>query len=420
MTDTDTDTDTNTDAATNTNTDAATNTDTDTDPVTDTDTTDHSNTTETANTTTETRSTSGPTPETDADTLLVASLEESTGKTAITMALARLAQSRGEQVGYMKPKGTRLQSNVGKTLDEDPMLARELLDLDAEMHDLEPVVYSPTFIEQAIRSREDAGELQNRIVEAYEGLAADCDRMFVEGGGRYDVGGIVDLTDPDIAALLDASVLLVAPYETPGDIDDVLAAADAFGDRLVGVVFNNVTDAAYDQLETDVVPFLETSGVTVFGIVPSERSLSGVTVETLADELGGTLLVEDGADAYVERFAVGAMGADSALRYFRRTKDAAVITGGDRAEIQTAALEAPGVRCLILTGGHRPSGAVIGQAAEKGLPIISIQTDTLTTVERAEDIVRSGRTRDAATVDQMKTLLSDHAALDDLYESMST
>ncbi len=47
----------------------------------------------------------------------------------------------------MKPKGTRLQSNVGKTLDEDPMLAREILDLDAEMHQMEPVVYSPTFIE---------------------------------------------------------------------------------------------------------------------------------------------------------------------------------------------------------------------------------------------------------------------------------
>ncbi|ELY98984.1 DRTGG domain-containing protein [Natrialba chahannaoensis JCM 10990] len=410
MTDTTTDTDTDTD------TDATTDTETGTDADTDTDATNS----HTDNTATGTEPTSNPTPDSDADPLLVASLEESTGKTAITMALARLAQDRGDQVGYMKPKGTRLQSNVGKTLDEDPMLARELLELDAEMHDLEPIVYSPTFIEQAIRGREDADELRHRIVEAYEDLATDCDRMFVEGGGRYEVGGIVDLTDPDVAASLDASVLLVAPYETPGDIDDVLAGVDAFGDRLAGVVFNNVADAAYDQLETDVVPFLEGRGVNVFGIIPSEQSLAGVTVEALADELGGTLLVEDGVDAYVERFAVGAMGADSALRYFRRTKDAAVITGGDRAEIQTAALEAPGVRCLILTGGHRPSGAVIGQAAEKELPIISVQTDTLTTVERAEDVVRSGRTRDVATVEQMETLLADHAALDELYESMST
>ncbi len=352
----------------------------------------------------------------DSETLLVSSLEESTGKTAIALALARLAADEGDSVGYMKPKGTRLQSNVGKTLDEDPLLARELLELEAEMHDLEPVVYSPTFVEQAIRGREDRVELRERVREAFETLAADRDRMFVEGGGRYDVGGIVDLADPDVAALLDARVLLVAPYEIPADVDDVVAAADRFGDRLAGVVFNDVSDAAYDGLETDVVPFLEGRGIPVHGVLPSERELSGVTVAELADELGAETLVETGGEGYVERFTVGAMGADSALRHFRRTKDAAVITGGDRAEIHTAALEAPGVRCLILTGGHRPSGAIVGQAREKGVPILSVRTDTLTTVERAEDVVRSGRTHTADTVDRMQRLLSDHADVDSILE----
>jgi len=358
-----------------------------------------------------TDSTSGDTP---VETLLVSSLEESTGKTAITLALARLARDEGDSVGYMKPKGTRLQSNVGKTLDEDPLLARELLEFEAEMHDLEPVVYSPTFIEQAIRGREDPDELRDRVREAFETLAADRDRLFVEGGGRYDVGGIVDLADPDIADLLDARVLLVAPYEIPADVDDVIAAADRFGDRLAGVVFNDVSDAAYDGLETDVVPFLEGRGIPVHGVLPSERELSGVTIAELADELGASVLVDNGQDGYVERFTVGAMGSDSALRHFRRTRDAAVITGGDRADIHTAALEAPGVRCLILTGGHRPSSAIVGQASEKGVPILAVQTDTLTTVERAEDVVRSGRTRDADTVDRMQRLLSDHAAVDSI------
>jgi len=219
-----------------------------------------------------TDSTSGDTP---VETLLVSSLEESTGKTAITLALARLARDEGDSVGYMKPKGTRLQSNVGKTLDEDPLLARELLEFEAEMHDLEPVVYSPTFIEQAIRGREDPDELRDRVREAFETLAADRDRLFVEGGGRYDVGGIVDLADPDIADLLDARVLLVAPYEIPADVDDVIAAADRFGDRLAGVVFNDVSDAAYDGLETDVVPFLEGRGIPVHGVLPERTGAVG-------------------------------------------------------------------------------------------------------------------------------------------------
>jgi BioD-like phosphotransacetylase family protein len=347
-------------------------------------------------------------------TTLVTSIEESTGKTAITLALAQLAREGGETVSYMKPKGTRLQSNVGKTMDDDPMLARELLDLDAEMHQMEPIVYSPTFVEQAIRGREDPAELRETVAEQFESTAADADHVFVEGGGSLTTGGIVDLTDAEIADLFDARVVLVATYEQPSDADDVIAAADRLDDRLDGVVFNLVADADYDDLETNIVPFLEGREIAVHGVLPRDRSLAGVTVGELADELAADVVTDVPTDEYVERFSVGAMGADEALRHFRRTKDAAVITGGDRADIHTAALEALGVKCLILTGGHRPSGTVVGKAADKGVPILLVQTDTLTTVDRAEEVVRSGRTRDAETVATMRSLLADHADVDSL------
>ena len=129
------------------------------------------------------------------DTLLVTSTEEGIGKTAITIALAKAAQEADADVGYMKPKGTRLQSAVGKTRDEDPMLARELLGLDAEMHEMEPIVYSPTFVKEAVRGREDPGELRERVAENFEALSADRDVMLVEGSDELETGGIVDLTD---------------------------------------------------------------------------------------------------------------------------------------------------------------------------------------------------------------------------------
>ncbi|UPV99752.1 phosphotransacetylase family protein [Halorussus gelatinilyticus] len=346
-------------------------------------------------------------------TILVTATEESTGKTAVALALAKIAAERGLSVGYMKPKGTRLQSNVGKTLDEDPMLARELLDLDAEMHDLEPVVYSPTFIEQAIRGREDPDELREQVRESFDSLAEGKDLMVIEGGGKLTTGGIVGLTDADVADLLDAEVLLLSKYSQAGDVDDVLAAAEDVRagdeDRLLGVLFNAVQEGNFDGLETEVVPFLEGRGIPVLGVVPREQELAGVTVDGLAEELSAEQLNSAPGDAFVERFLVGAMSGDSALRHLRRTKDAALITGGDRPDLQRVALEAPGVKCLILTGGYRPPGAVVGKAEEKGVPVLLVQSDTLTTVERAEDIVRSGRTRDAETVETMRNLLHDHA-----------
>jgi len=350
------------------------------------------------------------------NTLLITATEESTGKTAIALALATIANDRGQSVGYMKPKGTRLQSNVGKTLDEDPMLARELLDIDAEMHELEPVVYSPTFIDGAIRGQEDPDELRQQVKTQFDDLAADRETMIVEGGGSLSTGGIVGLTDGEIAELLDARVVLVTDYEQPGDIDGLLAAVDNLGENLAGVVFNRIADTAFEELDSDVIPFLESQDIEVFGAVPQDQELAGVTIEALADELGADTLTDVPTDAYVERFLVGAMGGDEALRYFRRARDAAVITGGDRSDIHTAALEASGVKCLILTGGHRPSSAVLGKAAEAGTPILQINTDSLTAVERAESVVRSGRTRDRQTVETMAGLLTERVDTDALLD----
>ena len=349
-------------------------------------------------------------------TVLVTATEEGTGKTGIALALAQLAREQGRTVGYMKPKGTRLKSVVGKTLDEDPMLARELLDLDAAMHELEPIVYSPTFIREALRGGEDSDQLRATVRENFDSLATNREFMAIEGGGQLSTGGVVDLTDPDVAELLDAQVLLVAGYRQPDDVDELLWAADRIGDHLAGVVFNSVADGVYDQLESEVVPFLEGRDIPVLGLLPRTRELAGVTVADFATELGADVLTDTPTDAYVERFSVGAMGADAALRHFRRTKDAVVITGGDRSDIHSVALEAPGIKCLCLTGGFRPSVTVIGKAEERGIPILSVQSDTLTAIERAEDVVHAGRTRDELTVERMRGLLVDHADVDGLLD----
>ncbi|MDG5778124.1 phosphotransacetylase family protein [Haloarculaceae archaeon H-GB2-1] len=349
--------------------------------------------------------------------ILVTSTEEGTGKTAIALALAKLASERGLDVGYMKPKGTRLQSAVGKTRDEDPMLARELLDIDDPMHELEPVVYSPTFVDGALRGQEDPDQLRDRIRTAFDGLAEGRDLMVIEGGGSMSTGGIVDLTDADVADLLDAEVLLVTRYEQPRDVDDVLAAAEQVGDRLAGVVFNAVADADVDAITTDVAPFLDGRGVPVLGVLPRVQEMAGVTVADLAESIGADVLTTGvDTDAFVERFTVGAMGSDSALRQFRRLRDAAMITGGDRANVQTAALEAPGIKCLVLTGGLQPPGAVLGRAESGDVPVLTVQTDTKTTIDRVEEVLRSGRTRTPESVAKMQSLLDDGVDLESLLD----
>jgi BioD-like phosphotransacetylase family protein len=214
-----------------------------------------------------------------------------------------------------------------------------------------------------------AGIAVEVVREAYDRLSEDADVMLLEGGKLW-TGSAVDLADKDVAALLDASVLLVAEFD---------------------------------------------KGVETIGVLSHDRELGGVTVEELRDSIGAELLTPDApTDRRVERFVVGAMGSKSALEQFRRTRDGAVITGGDRSDVQTTALEASGVSCLVLTGGYRPSQAVLGKAASRDVPVLLVRTDTRSTVDKVEDVIRSGRTQRRESVERMADLLRDNVDVDRL------
>jgi BioD-like phosphotransacetylase family protein len=84
---------------------------------------------------------------------------------------------------------------------------------------------------------------------------------------------------------------------------------------------------------------------------------------------------------------VGAMNVEGALKHFRAQANKAVITGGDRADIQLAALETP-TKVLILTGGLYPDSSVISAAQERNVPMMVVADDTMTVVNKMDSAVR--------------------------------
>ena len=106
--------------------------------------------------------------------------------------------------------------------------------------------------------------------------------------------------------------------------------------------------------------------------------------------------------ALVETFTVGAMTIEAALSRFRRQQNKAVITGGDRTDIQLAALETSTV-ALILTGNLQPSPLVVQQAEALGVPVLLVKDNTMETVNRIEQ--GYGKTR-LAEPQKLKAFLS--------------
>jgi BioD-like phosphotransacetylase family protein len=119
----------------------------------------------------------------------------------------------------------------------------------------------------------------------------------------------------------------------------------------------------------------------------------------------------------VENLMIGAMGPESALSHFRRRTNKAVITGGDRSDIQMAALQTS-TSVLVLTGNLRPAVSVIDQAEVRQVPIILVADDTMTTVDRAEHIFGHVRFKQQAKIQRFTELLDKRFDFQRLYEKL--
>lgn len=345
-------------------------------------------------------------------TLIVASTRPYAGKSGITIAVLAALGARGLRAGYFKPYGTMPVEVDGVLTDQDAAYIASLAPVRAPAVDVCPIVETPAFVEDVLRG--EVGVLDQRVREAFLSASREADCMLVEGMSDLSQARSVGIALCQLAEMLDASVLLVDKPERSNPPDAALWAADCLGERLLGVVFNAVSDSMRSLVAENMTRFLEANGVHVFGTLPHDALLSSVTVDEIVEHLGGTVLcAEERTGESVESFMVGAMGQDKALRFFRRKARKAVITGGDRSDVQLAALETD-TRCIVLTGNLPPSSLVLARAEELGVPMVIVPMDTLTAVERMESLLGRVRLHDPAKAGRMREMFEAAVDVDDL------
>ncbi|MFN5163527.1 MAG: DRTGG domain-containing protein, partial [Cyanobacteriota bacterium] len=146
--------------------------------------------------------------------------------------------------------------------------------------------------------------------------------------------------------------------------------------------------------------------------------LRSVTVEELARRLHARVLCSrERLDLLVETRSIGAMNVNSAMEFFRRRRNMAVVTGADRTDIQLAALEAS-TQCLVLTGAGEPLPQLISRAEELEVPVLKVDHDTLTTVEVIEATIGHGRLHEAVKASYAIRLVQEHCHFDRLFERL--
>jgi BioD-like phosphotransacetylase family protein len=328
-------------------------------------------------------------------TLIIASVNRESGKTLVALGIALNSPGKVE---YLKPIRGSLRKVDEKVHEADAYLVREVLHLDSRSADISPISLE-------LDKEVDAQALVARLKE----MAGGSDLLLVETGQTAEVGLTWGVSAFDIAAALGEGLVLVTDAD-PIHLDTVVmmcAFAKSMGVPVKGVIVNNDRDGRLAALIRD-------RDLPVVGVIPFEPQLRTFRVREILEEVGGECVAgSSGLDRTVENVVIGAMTVDTALQFMRRIPRKCVITGGDRTDLQLAALTTD-VSCLVLTGGIRPNSHVMAQAHDLEVPIIVISGHTYQVAERFESLESRINPADDEMLARVKELVGRSLDLDAL------
>jgi uncharacterized protein len=335
--------------------------------------------------------------------LLVGSSEAYSGKSAVVLGLANQFREKGIDIAYGKPIGTCLSESQVDTMDEDVRFIAQTLNLPENR--LLPTLLS---LDQTTIFKKLSGQDPVNYVQALQKYSPTSDLVLLEGSSSLEEGRLFDLAMPQMAEALNASVVLVARCQSGLVVEGLMSAKQQLGDRLIGVLLNDIPLLQMDLATTQIKPFLEKQGIEVLGLLPHNDLLRSVSVGELVRRLDAEVICRpDRMELMVESLKIGAMSVNSALEYFRRAHNMAVVTGGDRTDIQIAALETS-TQCLILTGHLPPTATIISRAEDLEVPILSVDLDTLTTVEIIDKAFGQARLHEPIKVQEICQMMAKH------------
>lgn len=345
--------------------------------------------------------------------LLVASTEAHSGKSATIMGLTHLALEQHISIAYGKPLGTCFRDRSQEIVDKDVDILANTLGLPTAKVRPPLLSINRDIVNQRLRGQ-DTKDYSQALEEYIKPLAEDL--VILEGPDNLWEGSLFSLSVPEIAEIADAAILLVVSYNSISLAASSMAAKKFLGDRLLGMVINNVPAEEWEETQNTLKPYLESQEIPVLGIIPQDSLLNSVSVRELARRLDAKVLCcAEHLDWMVESLSIGAMNVNSALGFFRQRENMAVITGGDRTELQMAALETS-THCLILTGRVPPQPLIINRAEDLEIPIIAVNSDTLTTVEIVDGAFGTVPISEPIKVDQIRSLMSQHFDLNRLLQ----
>lgn len=308
-------------------------------------------------------------------TLIIASISDCSGKTAITAALAaKLSTDESPVAVGAVSDGTADSSVFANLLPGNPVISGAAGDIASNISS-------------------SAGSSKISIVE-----------------GSSDTKGNLELANST-----DGLVLLIGRYG-----ESIVDVAKEYGSRLAGVVVNGLPKYRAEDTQGALASDLDAAGVKLLGTIPDDRRMLAPTLGQVAEFLDGQFLSgEDEAGRLLDNFLIGGLVLDWGPFYFASRNNTGVIVRGDRPDVQLAAIQTETTQALVLTKGVRPVEYVIYEASQRGIPLVVVPGNTHDVAEQLEGLQPQVAFDHADKLTRMVDLVSEHVDVTALEDQLA-
>jgi len=341
-------------------------------------------------------------------TLQIVSYEKY-GKTALCAGIGKKLVNSGKKVGYIKPLHLTSQD---KPVDcADAIFTSVALELNEDKERVCPIHLSQEELWRNLSENTDS--FSGKIKAACDAVSDGKDVLIVESPGNLKNDQVSALACFTIAEKMNSKVILLISYPAGFKDDEILQTAQKFGDKLAGIVINQVPESRINSIQIEAAEYCKSKSITLLGVLPEARALSGVSVTEMASVIKGEIISsKDRAGELIENVMLGAMSPDSGRDYYNRKKNKVVVTRSERADMQLAALETS-TKCLIVTG-EKPNASVMVKAEDKKVPVMVVNKEIKDIIDGIEQAFAQAKFHNAQKLQTMSAMLDssfDYKAL---------
>lgn len=360
-------------------------------------------------------------------TIYLSAIHQNIGKTTLSLGLYKIFKERGYKTAFIKPVGQQYVE-VGKHhVDKDSYLIREIFHCPGKIKDMSPVTVGKGFTEEYILNPHKE-PLEKNIIESFNHISKGKDIVIIEGTGHAGVGSVFDLSNADVASLMQSKVLIISGGGIGRSIDEIMLDKALFelkNVEILGVIVNKVIPEKYEKINKFLEKGLKNKGIKLFGVIPHISMLTFPTVRQIMEQLKVDILCgKEGLKNKVLHTIVAAMEPQNTITYLR--DNVLVITSGDRIDNILVSISSHLIRkhkgfrvsAIILTGGMIPHFTIMDLLKRSRIPVLLAEEDTYTVSSKVQSLTFKIEKDDRDKIQEVTRLVKKYIDVDAILKSM--